>query len=117
MLLYATTAIHCCYTAAAAIAGGKLKLDFNGSAGQSFGAFTLNGMHIKLQGEANDYVGKGMNGGVIAITPPARAGFTASENVIIGNTCLYGATGGKLFAQVSELQYFNTRTTLCTTIV
>jgi glutamate synthase domain-containing protein 3 len=64
-------------------------------------------MHIRLQGEANDYVGKGMNGGIIAITPPVRAGFTASDNVILGNTCLYGATGGKLFAQVSETMYWH----------
>ena len=76
---------------------GELNLNFNGHAGQSFGAFLLQGMIIKLIGEANDYVGKGMNGGVITITPK-KVDNTSSEQVILGNTCLYGATGGKLYA-------------------
>ena len=77
---------------------GHLTLHFNGSAGQSFGAFNLPGMTLSLQGEANDYVGKGMHGGEIVIFPPAAAAYDPSENVIIGNTCLYGATGGTLYA-------------------
>jgi glutamate synthase domain-containing protein 2/glutamate synthase domain-containing protein 1/glutamate synthase domain-containing protein 3 len=71
---------------------------FHGAAGQSFGAFCLPGMHLILHGEANDYVGKGMTGGQIVIAPPTDAGFAAHRNTILGNTVLYGATGGQLFA-------------------
>ncbi|WP_017327824.1 glutamate synthase large subunit [Synechococcus sp. PCC 7336] len=78
--------------------GGRIHLHFSGSAGQSFGAFTLPGMSLTLEGEANDYVGKGMNGGEIAIRPPVSAHRPPEGNVIIGNTCLYGATGGILLA-------------------
>ncbi|ANV85137.1 glutamate synthase subunit alpha [Picosynechococcus sp. PCC 7003] len=77
---------------------GELKFNFKGSAGQSFGAFNLLGMTMHLEGEANDYVGKGMNGGEIIIVPPTQSQYTAADNVIIGNTCLYGATGGTLYA-------------------
>ena len=76
---------------------GELNLTFNGHAGQSFGAFLLKGMNIKLIGEANDYVCKGMNGGILTIIPP-KVDCKSSEQVILGNTCLYGATGGKLYA-------------------
>ncbi len=76
---------------------GQLNLTFNGVAGQSFGAFVLQGMNIVLIGEANDYVGKGMNGGKITIIPPPKRNDPGSQ-VIIGNTCMYGATGGELFA-------------------
>ncbi|EEE40919.1 glutamate synthase large subunit [Prochlorococcus marinus] len=76
---------------------GAINLIFNGHAGQSFGAFLLKGMIIKLIGEANDYVCKGMNGGILTIIPP-RIDKNSSEQVILGNTCLYGATGGKLYA-------------------
>ncbi len=79
-------------------AGGQLDLQFAGSAGQSLGAFTLAGMRLILVGEANDYVGKSMNGGEIIIKPPAEAQRDPAEQVILGNTCLYGATGGYLFA-------------------
>ena len=77
---------------------GKINLNFRGSVGQSFGAFNLPCMVLNLEGEANDYVGKGMNGGEIIIKPPAGATYESSANVIVGNTCLYGATGGALFA-------------------
>ncbi|MDB9540475.1 glutamate synthase large subunit [Anabaenopsis tanganyikae CS-531] len=77
---------------------GQINLNFQGSVGQSFGAFNLPGMILTLTGEANDYVGKGMHGGEIIIKPPADATYAASQNVIVGNTCLYGATGGVLFA-------------------
>ncbi len=70
---------------------------FHGSAGQSFGAFCLPGMRLILQGEANDYVGKSMTGGQIVIAPPTDASFAAHTNTILGNTILYGATGGQLF--------------------
>ncbi|MBE9077821.1 glutamate synthase subunit alpha [Romeria aff. gracilis LEGE 07310] len=77
---------------------GQLDLTFTGAAGQSFGAFNLPGMTLTLVGEANDYVGKGMHGGEIIIKPPAEVTYNPSENVILGNTCLYGATGGTLYA-------------------
>jgi len=76
---------------------GKLNIVFNGSAGQSFGAFLIQGMNIKLVGEANDYVCKGMNGGSLTVIPK-YINKSSSDQVILGNTCLYGATGGKLFA-------------------
>jgi len=76
----------------------SIRLNFNGSAGQSFGAFCINGMQLYLEGEANDYVGKGMNGGEIIIRPSQKAKFLPHENTILGNTVLYGATGGYLFA-------------------
>jgi len=78
--------------------GGHITLNFKGSVGQSFGAFNLPGMTLNLEGEANDYVGKGLHGGAIVIVPPALATYNPSDNVIIGNTCLYGATGGTLLA-------------------
>ena len=76
---------------------GQLDFTFKGSAGQSFGAFNLAGMTLTLIGEANDYVGKGMNGGEIIIRPFEKANYAAADNVIVGNTCLYGATGGTLY--------------------
>jgi glutamate synthase (NADPH/NADH) large chain len=72
-------------------------VEATGTAGQSFGAFATRGMLLVLEGDANDYVGKGLSGGVIAVRPPARASFKAHEQVIVGNTCLYGATSGKAF--------------------
>jgi glutamate synthase domain-containing protein 2/glutamate synthase domain-containing protein 1/glutamate synthase domain-containing protein 3 len=77
---------------------GTIDLAFRGSAGQSFGAFNIAGLKLTLVGDANDYVGKGMSGGEIVIRPPDNAGFEWSKNVIIGNTVMYGATGGSLFA-------------------
>ena len=76
---------------------GQLDLSFEGAAGQSFAAFLLQGVNVRLEGEANDYVGKGMNGGRITLVPPSSADQSGSQ-VILGNTCLYGATGGELFA-------------------
>ncbi|NEQ50440.1 MAG: glutamate synthase large subunit [Leptolyngbya sp. SIO3F4] len=76
---------------------GMLNLTFNGSVGQSFGAFNLPGMKLRLVGEANDYVGKGMHGGELIIVPFNGVRYDPSENVIVGNTCLYGATGGTLY--------------------
>ena len=75
-----------------------IDLDFTGTAGQSFGAFLASGLRLSLEGEANDYVGKGMAGGRIVIKPPADARFVACDTPILGNTCLYGATGGELYA-------------------
>jgi glutamate synthase (NADPH/NADH) large chain len=76
---------------------GTVVIESTGTAGQSFGAFACRGMLLVLEGDANDYVGKGLSGAVLAVRPPARARFKAHENVIIGNTCLYGATSGKAF--------------------
>ena len=76
---------------------GTIDLEFQGSAGQSFGAFIMDGVELSLEGDANDYVGKGMAGGTIAVYPPKTATFRADENIVIGNTALYGATGGKAF--------------------
>jgi glutamate synthase (NADPH/NADH) large chain/glutamate synthase (ferredoxin) len=77
---------------------GSIEIAFKGSAGQSFGAFCINGMRLILEGEANDYVGKGMHGGEIIVFPPKKATFATHQNVIIGNTVMYGATGGALYA-------------------
>ncbi|MEH2456943.1 glutamate synthase-related protein [Nostoc sp.] len=88
---------------------GQINLNFTGSVGQSFGAFNLSGIILTLQGEANDYVGKGMHGGEIIIKPPTDATYNASQNVIVGNTCLYGATGGILFANGQAGERFAVR--------
>ncbi|NEO85854.1 MAG: glutamate synthase large subunit [Spirulina sp. SIO3F2] len=88
---------------------GQLNFHFEGAAGQSFGAFNLPGMTLRLSGEANDYVGKGMHGGEIIITPPAAATYDPSQNAIIGNTCLYGSTGGTLYAHGRAGERFGVR--------
>ncbi|NER50191.1 MAG: glutamate synthase large subunit [Symploca sp. SIO1A3] len=88
---------------------GQITLNFRGPAGQSFGAFNLPGMTLVLHGEANDYVGKGMHGGQIIIKPPAEATYDPAKNVIAGNTCLYGATGGTLFANGGAGERFGVR--------
>ncbi|HEX3100205.1 MAG TPA: hypothetical protein VHQ01_00360, partial [Pyrinomonadaceae bacterium] len=74
-----------------------IRLNFNGSAGQSFGGFLPAGVTLTLEGDANDYVGKGLSGGKLVVFPPKTATFAAHENVIIGNTALYGATAGAAF--------------------
>ena len=75
-----------------------ISLNFNGTAGQSFGVWNAGGVDLTLTGDANDYVGKGMAGGRIVIRPPQGSAFLSHEATIAGNTCLYGATGGKLYA-------------------
>ncbi|MCR6505453.1 glutamate synthase large subunit [Bacteroides muris (ex Fokt et al. 2023)] len=74
-----------------------LNVKFKGSAGQSFGAFLVSGVNFKLEGEANDYLGKGLSGGRIAVLPPVRSNFEAEKNTIGGNTLLYGATSGEVY--------------------
>lgn len=96
---------------------GQLNLNFKGYAGQSFGAFNIQGMNIHLEGEANDYVGKGMNGGAIVIVPPSECTFEASDNVILGNTCLYGATGGELYANGRAGERFGVRNSKATAVI
>jgi glutamate synthase (ferredoxin) len=104
---------------------GQITLNFKGAAGQSFGAFNLPGMTLLLEGEANDYVGKGMHGGKIIIKPPKAlqvnrlpvdgsniqpsTSFDPAKNAIVGNTCLYGATGGVLFANGGAGERFGVR--------
>ncbi|MCW5833750.1 MAG: glutamate synthase large subunit [Labilithrix sp.] len=82
---------------AAGLPEGTIGVELQGTAGQSFGAFATRGMTLALEGDANDYVGKGLSGGVLAVFPPSEATFDAAENVIVGNTCLYGATSGRAF--------------------
>jgi glutamate synthase (ferredoxin) len=96
---------------------GQINLNFKGSVGQSFGAFNLPGMILRLEGEANDYVGKGMHGGEIIIKPPAAATYAAEQNVIVGNTCLYGATGGFLFANGLAGERFAVRNSKGTAVI
>jgi len=82
---------------AAGLEAGTIRITLRGSAGQSFGAWLAPGIELTLVGDANDYVGKGLSGGVLALRPPDDAGFRAEENVIAGNTILYGATSGRAF--------------------
>ncbi len=76
---------------------GTIEISFSGSAGQSFAAWLAPGVTFSLRGETNDYAGKGLSGGIIAVRPPENARFLAEENVIVGNTVLYGATAGRAF--------------------
>jgi glutamate synthase (NADPH) large chain len=82
----------------AGMSAAPLIVNLKGSAGQSFGVWNAGGLHLNLEGEANDYVGKGMAGGKIVLKPHERSIFVARDTVIMGNTCLYGATGGELYA-------------------
>lgn len=97
--------------------GTRADFHFTGSAGQSFGAFLTGGVHLSLEGEANDYVGKGMGGGEIVIYPPRAGRFPWNENVIIGNAVLYGATAGRLFAAGRAGERFCVRNSGATAVV
>jgi glutamate synthase (ferredoxin) len=79
------------------LADDTIRLSFKGSAGQSFGAFLAKGVTLTLEGDANDYLGKGLSGGRIIVVPPAEAQFPAEENIIAGNVLFYGATSGEAF--------------------
>jgi glutamate synthase (NADPH) large chain len=81
----------------AGLPNDTINIKFKGSAGQSFGAFLVNGVNFRLEGETNDYFGKGLSGGRIAILPSSRSNFNAEDNIIAGNTGLYGATSGELY--------------------
>jgi len=98
---------------------GSIRLRFRGSAGQSFGAFALPGMHLELEGEANDYVGKGLTGGEIVIRPfrEAAAAAGTGQHVLLGNTTLYGATAGKLFAAGRAGDRFAVRNSGATAVI
>ena len=88
---------------------GTINIKFKGSAGQSFGAFLMKGINFKLEGEANDYFAKGLSGGRVAILPPVRAQFAAEDNIIAGNTGLYGATSGELYINGKVGERFGVR--------
>ena len=95
----------------AGLPDGTINIKFKGSAGQSFGAFAVHGLNLKLEGECNDYFGKGLSGGRISILPPARRSddFKAEENIIAGNTGLYGATSGELYINGKVGERFGVR--------
>ena len=94
-----------------------LDILLKGTAGQSFGAWNVSGLNLNLIGDANDYVGKGMAGGRITIRPPDDALFKARDTVIIGNTCLYGATGGQLYAAGQAGERFAVRNSGATAVI
>ena len=94
-----------------------LNVKFKGSAGQSFGAFLVPGVHFKLEGEANDYLGKGLSGGRIAVLPPVRSNFEAEKNTIAGNTLLYGATSGEVYINGRAGERFAVRNSGATAVV
>ena len=94
-----------------------LQIHFDGCAGQSFGAFLVNGVTLTLDGEANDYVGKGLSGGRLIIYPPRRSEFIPEENIIVGNVCLYGATSGEAFFNGMAGERFAVRNSGSTAVV
>ncbi|HSO39270.1 MAG TPA: glutamate synthase-related protein, partial [Labilithrix sp.] len=96
---------------------GAIAIEVTGTAGQSFGAFAARGMAITLEGDANDYVGKGLSGGVLAVRPPKTATFVAADNVIVGNTVLYGATSGRAFFAGRAGERFGVRNSGAQTVV
>jgi glutamate synthase domain-containing protein 2/glutamate synthase domain-containing protein 1/glutamate synthase domain-containing protein 3 len=96
---------------------GTIEINFTGSAGQSFGAWLAAGVTLSLRGETNDYAGKGMSGGVIAVRPPEAALFRAEENMIVGNTVLYGATSGRAFFRGLAGERFAVRNSGVSTVV
>ena len=94
---------------AAGLPENTINVKFKGAAGQSFGAFLVNGVSFKLEGECNDYFAKGLSGGRIAILPPVRSNFNAEDNIIAGNTGLYGATSGELYVNGKVGERFGVR--------
>ena len=100
-----------------ALPEGRLTVQLQGSAGQSLGAFMAQGIALEVTGDSNDYVGKGLSGGLISLKPPPENAATASRNAIIGNTCLYGATSGKLFAAGLAGERFAVRNSGATAVV
>ncbi|RTQ52090.1 glutamate synthase large subunit [Hymenobacter gummosus] len=101
----------------AGLPAGTINYTFRGSAGQSFGAFCAKGLAFKLEGEANDYVGKGLSGAQLVIGPPPGARYVPEQNIIIGNVALYGATSGELFVRGQAGERFAVRNSGATTVV
>ncbi len=99
------------------LADGTIELTFRGSAGQSFGAFLAQGVTLKLIGDTNDYLGKGLSGGRIVVQTPGESPFQAHENVIVGNTILYGATSGEVFINGVAGERFAVRNSGATAVV
>ena len=96
---------------------GTINIRLNGSAGQSFGAFLARGVTLELEGDANDYVGKGLSGGRLVIYPPRNSTFVAEENIIVGNVVLYGATGGEAFFRGCAAERFCVRNSGAHTVI
>ena len=99
------------------LADDTIVIRARGSAGQSFGAWASRGMTLMLHGDANDYVGKGLSGGILAIAPPVESTFRPDEQVIVGNTVLYGATSGRAFFHGRAGERFAVRNSGATTVV
>ncbi|KAI5841797.1 glutamate synthase-like protein [Morchella snyderi] len=95
----------------------SVHVNLKGSAGQSFGAFLAPGVTLELEGDANDYVGKGLSGGRVVIYPPRNASYKAEENIIVGNVCLYGATSGQVFFRGVAAERFAVRNSGATAVV
>jgi glutamate synthase (NADPH/NADH) large chain len=101
----------------AGLPDNTINFKFSGSAGQSFGAFCAKGLSFELEGEANDYVGKGLSGAQLAIYPAADATFVPEDNIIIGNVALYGATSGELYVRGQAGERFAVRNSGATAVV
>jgi glutamate synthase (NADPH) large chain len=103
--------------AAAGLPDGSIRIRFEGTAGQSFGAFLTNGVEFDLRGDANDYVCKGLSGGIVSVRPPSGSRYVPEKNVVAGNVCLYGATSGKAFFNGAVGERFAVRNSGATTVV
>ncbi len=101
----------------AGLPSDTISIKFKGSAGQSFGAFLAHGISFRLEGEANDYLGKGLSGGLISVRPPVRSDFEAEKNTIAGNTLLYGATSGEVYINGRAGERFAVRNSGATAVV
>jgi glutamate synthase (NADPH/NADH) large chain len=99
------------------MAANPIKINLQGTAGQSFGVWNAGGLELTLTGDANDYVGKGMAGGKITLMPPKGVAYKTHETMIMGNTCLYGATGGRVFAAGRSGERFGIRNSGCVAVV
>ena len=105
ILSHEVTKVH----GAAGLPDDTIHLKFDGSAGQSFGAWATSGMTLEVEGDCNDYVGKGLSGGKIVVYPPKVSSFAAEANILVGNVCLYGATSGKAFFRGRAAERFCVR--------
>jgi glutamate synthase domain-containing protein 3 len=104
-------------TGEAGLPDGSIKFTFQGSAGQSFGAWLVKGVTFKIEGDSNDYFGKGLSGGRLIITPPANSSYEAKDNIIIGNVALYGSTGGEAYVNGLAGERFAVRNSAATAVV
>src|SRR5207249_8017805 len=102
---------------AAGLPDDTIRIRFTGSAGQSFGAFIPRGISLTLEGDSNDYLGKGLSGGKLVVLPPATATFTPEDNIIVGNVALYGATSGEAYIRGMAGERFAVRNSGVTAVV